>query len=312
MITKSITPFIVKINNLIIKNYYKKLVKKLSIKTHILWLYNPFHQLLIDVCNQKLVCYYVYDELAEYPKNNKIKFILNKYDTILSKKSDIIFASSLSQVDKRKTLNKNIYLIENAVDFDRFYTVFKTITEMPKDLKNIKKPIIGYAGYLGFQINVELLLLIANNFPDCSLVLVGPNDLEKDNIYKNLIKCDNVYFLGSKYVDEIPKYVKMFDVAIMPYALNTHVLTSFPLKTYEYLSMGKLVVSVKLNSLIPLNDLVFLAEDNEIFILKIREIISHSSEILKEKIEKGIAVSKNNTWDIRVQQIYEVIQNKLK
>lgn len=259
---------------------------------------------MLGAFDEKLKIYYVYDELAQCFPNKCIKDPLEHYDNLVCKKADIIFASSHAQYIKRRLLNKTTYLIQNAVDFDHFNKALEKNLWIPDDMENIPHPIIGYAGYLGFQIDVNLLLEIVKIHPEWVLVLVGPDELPKSKSYYKLKSMNTVFFLGKKDVNILPNYLKTFDIAIMPYDINTHVVTSFPLKCFEYLAAGKLTVSVNLPLLNDLKDIVKLASTPQEFISHIENFLKIKSD---EIIEKGIEEAKKNTWDDRIAKLQEHI-----
>jgi hypothetical protein len=297
-----------KVNNYILGKYIKKLIKYFKLVKPIVFIYNPLHYEILLKLKDGLICYYVYDEVILYPQNKRIRKLLANCDNILTKKADIVFASSKPQFEKRKHLNKETYLIENAVDFNHFNKVMCNDFKVPMDIKDVKHPIIGYIGAIGFKIDVNILIHTAKMHPDWSLIFVGPEKLKRDNKYFILRKLNNVIFLGFKPLKLLPNYLKVFDVAIMPYDVKTHVTTSFPLKLYEYLSAGKPVVSVNLKSLNKLKDIVKVANSSTEFVSYIEEVIAEYSV---KKVNKGIALARENTWDERIKEVSRVINNRL-
>ncbi len=308
ILLKALAPMITKINNMIFRKYINKLLHHLRIKNPVIFYYNPFHYKLSGAFDEKLIIYYVYDELTLYPQNICIKDIIEKYDTQFSKKADIVFASSYSQYARRHCLNENTYVINNAVDFNNFNKTMCEILSIPDDIGNIPHPIIGYTGFLGFQIDVNLLLEIAKTHPKWSLVLIGPDNLPRNKIYYELKGMNNVHFLGEKDAKLLPNYIKSFDIAIMPYDITTHVKTSFPLKCFEYLATGTPIVSVNLPMLADLKEIVKLANTP-------KEFLSHIENLLKIKpneiIKKGIEEARKNTWDKRIAELSEHISTVL-
>ncbi len=292
--TNLLAPKIINFNSLIFAFSVGKILKSSKIQNPILWLWHPLQLNLIGKFNEKIIIYYVYDELGEYPHNLKAKNILEKLDERLCKKADIIFTSSRSQCDKRKSYNSNIYFIPNAVDFCHFNKAVDQATEIPQEIKYIKKPIIGFIGYLAFHIDVKLLICLAKSHSGWSIVLVGPNDIDKDKKYNQLKDMENVFFLGEKSREEVPSYLKSFDVAIMPYNMNTHVVNSYPLKLHEYLAGGKPIVAVELPELLPYRNVVRLATSQNDFVkqIKDRKLVKASfcgnvgcEDLIKDKTE---------------------------
>lgn len=306
---KVTTPFIVKINRLILKRYIKKVQKYLKFEKPLLWIYHPFHFKLLGAFNEKLTIFYVIDEISLYARNDRISDILEEYDALLCKKADIVFACSNALHIKRKPLNNNTYLIENAADFTHFNKAQDASLKMPEDIKDIRHPIIGFSGCLAWHIDIDLLIEIARTHPEWSLVLVGPDELPKSDSYYHIKSMNNVFFLGEKNIRLLPNYLKSFDVAIMPYDIKTHAIAaSTPLKTFEYLAAGKPVVCVKLPLMNELKEIVKFADTPQEFIFHIEGFLKRKSD---EVIKQGIEEARKNTWDNRVAKICEHISNAL-
>jgi hypothetical protein len=270
-----------------------------------LWLYSPRQIDLVGKFGEKLVCYFNYDEFPNFVANKHIKQLLREYDNRLSRRADAIFATSRSQWERRKELNAHTYFTPNAVDFDLFHQALDPATAVPADVADLKKPIIGYAGWLGHQIDVNLLQRIAETYADCSLVLVGPDELPGDKRCRLLHSLDNVHFLGRKDLSSMPNYLKAFDVALIPYVLAGYTLTAYPLKVHEYLAAGRAIVATALPELRPYSHLIRIAESHDEFIHAIDEAFH---DYAPQVVEARVAAARENTWDHRVATIYRALQ----
>jgi glycosyltransferase involved in cell wall biosynthesis len=78
--------------------------------------------------------------------------------------------------------------------------------------------------------------------PRWSWVLVGPVQTSP----RELRRIPNVYLAGPKAHDELPDYIRGFDVGIVPYLSDDYTATVVPTKINEYLAIGKPVVSTNL------------------------------------------------------------------
>ena len=99
---------------------------------------------------------------------------------------------------------------------------------------------LGYFGVIDERLDYELLARLADAFPNGSLVLVGPV-VKVDP--RELPQATNIHWLGPAAVRELPRYVKGFDVCLMPFALNEATEFINPTKTLEYMAAGKPIVS---------------------------------------------------------------------
>lgn len=298
-------PTIIKINTSILIRHIRRTMKLLKIRSPILWLYHPDQIGLIGKFGEKIACYYNYDEFANFIQNSRISELLRSLDDQLCRRADVVFATSRSQWERRRAFNPHTYCTPNGVDFDLFNNAIKAETPIPSDIAGLKKPIIGYVGWLSFQLNLDLLIEIAEVYHDCSLVLVGPDVMPNNAKHRRLQALSNVHFLGQKSLESLPNYLKAIDVALIPYLLEGYVLTAYPLKLNEYLAAGRAIVSTALPEVQPYSHVVHIAETHDQFINQIHSALLDDSP---EALAARLAVARENTWDNRVSEIYRVLQ----
>lgn len=118
---------------------------------------------------------------------------------------------------------------------------------VPSDIASIQSPIVGYFGVIDERINLVLLDEIASRKPEVSFVMIGP--LAKISEY-DLPKRQNIYYLGMKNYKDLPAYIKAFDIAMMPFALNNATKYISPTKTLEYMAAHKPIVSTAIKDVV--------------------------------------------------------------
>jgi glycosyltransferase involved in cell wall biosynthesis len=298
-------PLVIKINALVLIRHVRRTMEALEIRSPVLWLYSPYDLDLVGKFGEKLTCYHNYDEFANFTQNIRIQELLRRLDDELCRRVDVVFTTSHSQWNHRRDFNPNTYCTPNGVDFDLFNKALDSKTPIPSDISGLKKPIIGFVGWLGYQIDLDLLLGIAEAYPDCSLALVGPDVMLKNTKYRRLKAMPNVHFLGLKQLERLPEYLKAIDVALIPYLLEGYVLTAYPLKLHEYLAAGRAIVATALPELRPYGHLVRIAETRAQFISQIREALQDHS---LQAINARIVVARENTWDSRIADMYQVLE----
>lgn len=302
------TPWVATINARILIRHICWAMRVYDVEAPILWLYSPYHVDLVGKFGEKLACYYVYDEYPDFLHNSRIKQLLRELDNRLSSQVDVVFACSRPLWKRRKAVNVNTYLILNAVDFELFNRALTADLPLPADIATVPRPVIGFAGWLGYHIDVDLLQRVAEAYQDCSLVLVGPDELPDAAGRRRLRALPNVFFLGQKERHELPDYLQAFDVALLPYLLIDQTRWAYPLKLHEYLAAGRAVVSVRLPELQCHNGVLRIAETHDEFVKKIGEALH---DYAPEAIEARVAVARENTWNQRVDAIYRVLQQHL-
>jgi glycosyltransferase involved in cell wall biosynthesis len=297
-------PLVFKLNAGVLIRHVRRAMEALEIRSPILWLYHPSEIDLVGKFGEKLACYYNYDEFASFAINSRVRESVQHLDDELCRRVNVVFATSRSQWEHRRAFNPNTYCIPNGVDFDLFNKALDPETPIPSDIAGLKKPIIGFVGWLSYQMDLDLLLGIAEAYPDCSLVLVGPDAIPDNARHRHLRTVPNVHFLGRKSLESLPQYLKAMDVALIPYLLEGYVLTAYPLKLHEYLAAGRAIVSTALPELRPYSRVVRIAETRTEFISQIREALQDYSP---QAVAARVAIARENTWDSRVSDIDRVL-----
>ena len=302
------TPLIVKLNNFILCRFLKRKLYLLGIVEPILWIYDPLYVGLIGHINEKLSCWHVHDEISEFPFNRKITKTIYYCEKLLGENVSLIFASSKYQYNKRRVYGEKVHYIPNACDFQHFNKARIKSNPIPADISHLRSPIIGYYGGLHFTIDINLIVYVANSHPEWTIILIGRDDLMGD---KNLTKIqmnNNVHCLDMVDYRVLPNYVRMLDVVIFPYTLNSTLYAS-PLKLFECLAAGKAIVSTPLPELVPLEGLIWIAHSNDEFVTKVEQAIKEKDN--PERIKRGMVLAQENEWDQRVEQMSALIEGVL-
>jgi glycosyltransferase involved in cell wall biosynthesis len=307
-VLRATMPAVININARILIRHVRWTIKALEIHSPILWLYSPYQIDLIGKCGEKLACYHNYDEFANFTANRRIQGLIRRLDDDLCRRVDFVFATSRSQWLHRKAINPDSYFVPNGVDFELFNKALNPDTPLPSDIANLQKPIIGLVGWLGYQIDLDLLQRIARAYSNCSLVLVGPDEIPRSESHRQFCAMPNVHFLGRKALDSLPGYLKAIDVALIPYRLEGYTLTAYPLKLHEYLAAGRSIVATALPELRPYGHLIRIGETHQEFIRQIGDALD---EYAPEMIESRVATARENTWDQRVADICRVLDQRL-
>jgi len=141
---------------------------------------------------------------------------------------------------------------------------------MPPDLADLPLPVVGYVGSISSErFDTELLLASARAIPDATFVLVGPIE-SRIAAHLEEQRLANLHVLGARPFEDMPRYVSAFDVGVVPYLLNDFNAGADPIKVYEYLAMGKPVVSVAIPAVEELGKVVTIAHSRDGFIDGIR------------------------------------------
>ena len=259
---------------------------------------------LKEMLQPKVYAYYMRDYLVKVPYWQKHG---ERIEPQVLKKADVLTTNSAFFEAFGKQYNANSYMVGQGCDVSHFNDKDNTI-KVPQEVKDITAPIIGYVGSLtALRLDISLIEYIAKKRKNWSLVLVGP----EDEVFKNskLHSLSNVYFLGRKDASELPNYVKGFDVAMNPQAINNLTIGNYPRKIDEYLAMGKPVIATKTKAMEMFEDCVYLASTRQEYISLIEKALAENSI---ELIKKRVGFARSHTWSNNVSAIYNAIINATK
>jgi glycosyltransferase involved in cell wall biosynthesis len=203
------------------------------------WFYSASFSPLLESIHFENVVYDCMDELSLFKGAPEHLINQEKY---LMAHADIIFTGGKSLYESKKELHPNVHCFPSSVDESHFAQALNGIS-IPSDIVHVPSPIVGYYGVIDERIDLYLIDQAAEKMPHVSFVMIGPLAKIEDS---DLPKRDNIYYLGMKSYDELPHYLKAFDIAMMPFALNDATKYISPTKTLEYMAAGKPIISTKI------------------------------------------------------------------
>lgn len=242
-------PYISKFNFLYLSIQVSFILKKLGFKEYILWIYRPECANALRIFKYRKLIFDITDDLAAYGYNNRSKYLYKrKCMEYLTKQSDLVFVTASTLFEKFKKFSSNIYLVSNGYDSTLFTE--RNAFPIPLDMKEIPTPIIGFVGTIFSFLDFELIKYIVKNNQDKSFVFIGNYEFNIKREWLSLVEnYKNIFWLGKKKKEEIPKYISEFNVCINPFKIDEVSKSVSPLKVFEYLAMKKPVVSVRMESL---------------------------------------------------------------
>ncbi|RYG51110.1 MAG: glycosyltransferase family 1 protein, partial [Chitinophagaceae bacterium] len=287
-------------NNRRLARQIQKASDQLRFKDPVLFIDNDFYNglYLQDYLNVEYTIYYLRDYLLAQPYFNRHgKFS----EPELISKVDLVVTNSLYLTKYAKKYNTRSYYTGQGTG-DEFFVNEPAV--FPPDISRIKKPVIGYCGFLTeMRLDIKLLEKIAAHSADWNLVLIGP----EDEAFKNsaLHQMSNVHFLGNKPEKELPSYVHYFDVCLNPQLVNQLTVGNYPRKVDEYLATGKPVVATRTETMEAFADCTYLCDSHDDYISFISRILEDGDDQAAK--ERRIAIARSHTWENSVALMYEAM-----
>jgi glycosyltransferase involved in cell wall biosynthesis len=189
----------------------------------------------------------------------------------------------------------NRFFLEQAVDFEHFSNLR---VECAPELNDIPHPILGYFGTMDYVMDSELMAEVARLRPGWHWVLLGL----KSNLVR--VTAPNIHFLGSKPYLDLPKYIRQFDVCVLPWrGSNTFTSYGSAIKVREYLATGKPVVMAPLYEYLQTPGLRFYRGTDE-FITQVEAALAEDTAMMATQRQE---VVKEGTWDQRASELAALI-----
>jgi GT2 family glycosyltransferase/glycosyltransferase involved in cell wall biosynthesis/SAM-dependent methyltransferase len=244
-----------------------------------------------------LLCYDCMDDWDSFQNMGDFN---RKEEALLLRESDVVFVSARNLQDKCARLNVPALLVRNAVDFDFFTQPSEDI-----EIEGASRPVVGYYGAIADWIDLDLVCEVAALRPGYTFVLIG-QVFGRDT--SRLEKLPNVRLLGHKPYELLPAYLRQFDVCHIPFLLNDVTFATDPVKLYEYLSLGKPVVSTDLPELAYCRDLVLVASAASEYAEAIDQALKLRGP---EDVRRRQEFALKNTWQLRAADMDGAISSSL-
>lgn len=268
-------------------------------RRNIAWFYSAA---FVDVLNHldfDMIVYDCMDELSLF-KNASEKIIHQEQQ--LLEQATIVFTGGKSLYAEKSKKHNNVHCFPSSVDRMHFKQSMNGIA-VPTDLRHLQGTVVGYYGVIDERIDMELLYEVALQNPNIHFVMVGPLAKISET---DLPKADNILFTGMKSYLELPAYLKRFDIAMMPFALNDSTKFISPTKTLEYMAAGKKIISTAIYDVVrDYSDVLSIVYDADEFSAAIKELIHVNPVFIYEKYQPVLA---RTSWDYTVLEMKNLIQ----
>jgi glycosyltransferase involved in cell wall biosynthesis len=286
-----------KFNGWVVGRSIKKALKQLGMNRDLINFtsFNPGMGVVTGhTFKEKTLIYHCYDEIKG------ANTWLSKHGVMLEhnfmRMADAVIVTSQGLYESKKDDCKRIYIVKNAVKIDLFRKGFNN------HIVTLKK-VIGYVGSIDDRLNYDLLQHLFTQMPDAEFVFVGRVTSERGG-EAILRKYPNVKLTGAKSPEELPAYLKIFSVGIIPFIKDEFTHGIYPMKINEYLAAGLPVVSTDFSDLSDFTGSIKVADNEAAFLTHlIDEIDTDTSDKRRARLQ----IAEGNTWDKRADELSAVI-----
>jgi len=215
-----------------LKGEIRRSLERAGIRDYVMVTGSPPSARVIGECGERASIYFCMDDFLVLPGTTPR--MIAPLEQELLRRVDAVVATAQRLVDTKRCAAGRGYHLPQGVN----YAHFATPRPRPADLRDLPRPVIGFAGGVGPAVDVATIHAIAAAVPTGSVVLIGPVTLPVD-----ALRGTNIHLLGPRPYADLPAYVQAFDVGIIPYVENDWTRAVDPLKLLEYLAAGVPVVA---------------------------------------------------------------------
>lgn len=210
---------------------------------------------------------------------------------------------------------KTAQVVSNGVDFS--YFDIKETKEIARQKLGIisNKKILGYLGRLetvGREKGIAEIIrsFLATNEDAILYVVGGPNHLV-EKYRQEFDSSDKIVFCGHVDYALAPLYLRSFDAVIIPVPEGKHAQTTSPIKLFEYLASGKVIIAPRIPSIVQYlnsnNSILFDPNNTEALSEKIKVAINNK-ELSDKLSQQSLLDAKNYSWQSRAKLILNLIK----
>ena len=293
------------INRGLLARALKRWMRATGLYRPIVWTFLPT-PLAVDLIREldpQLTIYYCIDDFVSSSPGAK-RIVASEQR--LFRDADLVFVTSERLRSRAARFNDRVYLFPFGVNFERFDAIRAESPPLPDDLRPLAHPIVGYVGGLHQWIDQELLVAVAQRLPDATFAMIGPAQTDVSMLERQ----PNIRLLGQRPHAELARYIRGFDVGIVPYKLSEYTANVYPTKLNEYLVMGIPVVATDLPEIRRFNtdhgEIVNVASGADAFA---EATVNATRGSTVGEIARRVEVAHSNSWPMRIASMEALIED---
>ncbi|MFH1676712.1 MAG: hypothetical protein ABIC40_06770 [bacterium] len=248
---------------------------------------------------EDFVIYDCADEISEFRQAGLNRKAVLAQEKKLIEKADAVVVTSQMLFESKSKIASRAVIIRNAAEIEHFNRALKSI-ERPKDIAYLKKPIVGFTGYLADWLDWPLIEAVVREGTEFDWVFIGPTT----HNLSGLQALPNFHYLKKKPYEILPDYLANFSCAHIPFARTKLTLNVNPVKLYEYLASGLPVVATPIPEIEAFGDIVALADNPRDYLNAVRMSVGEDSH---EKRCARAERAAGESWDARLDDYISLI-----
>jgi glycosyltransferase involved in cell wall biosynthesis len=206
----------------------------------------------------------------------------------------------------------NVFVVMNSPD-DNLFTEEKRTTPKEK-FGMVERFVVLYEGSImkrrGLHILVEAVYMLKDKIPNISCIIVGNGDylIDLQNKVHEFGLEKHVKLLGQRPVEEMPEYVAISDVCVIPFTNAPINNIGTPNKLFEYMIYDKPIIVPRLQAMSEIlseDKCLFFEPENSCDLAKCIMQVFTSDDEINDRISRTKEVYKKYKWSVMKRVLYE-------
>jgi hypothetical protein len=121
-----------------------------------------------------------------------------------------------------------------------------------------------------------------------------------------MLRRPNIRWIGQRQYQELPGSLRLFDVAMIPFVINSITLATSPLKLYEYFAGGKPVIATPMPECQAFDEVHIVRSAGEFSEALDLARSQGQDKQIRDRLRK---LAHENSWTVRVKSVIEHLQD---
>jgi len=257
----------------------------------------PVWEMAAETLHPDVTVYDAHDDWRNMPPNPRR--LTERLEREHARSADIVLSASPATERNFAEFGRQTHELPNACEAEHFA---RAMTEAEADeLAGIPRPRIMFIGGVEESFDTDTVLDVARAMPNVSFVVVGP-EIRPQRALRGQA---NVYMLGERPYEELPRYLTGAEACWIPYRMTQRVMGRDCIKLYEYLASGRPVVSVPLGRAVQLGEHVHVTDGTaDGMAAACRAALADDSATRREA---RVAAAREHSWASRAAELERLI-----
>ena len=225
----------------------------------------------------------------------------------LLRRADLTVCTARTLYDKARLLARKAILSPNAGDYAFFSRTDQAVPASEAAERSARfRFTLGYYGALASWFDYTLIASAADARPDWLFLLVGM-DYDGTLAKSGLAARANVLWVPAQPYGRLPGYLRLFDLALIPFVLNDITRSTSPVKLFEYMAAEKPILCSAMPECLRYESVAVYSDLSD-FLSKAEGLLARRDDPALRSALRRDALE--NTWAARADEILAALEDE--